>query len=104
MRVCSSCVSWGHFGAHGKQPGHRLGVQEEIMTAADRFWAKVDKSGDCWVWCAGLTDDGYGRFRVSWKPDVRKLAHVFAYELLVGPVLKGKQLDHQCHNRACVNP
>ncbi|MBO0884191.1 MAG: HNH endonuclease [Mycobacterium sp.] len=31
-------------------------------------------------------------------------AHVFAYELLVGPIPTGMQLDHLCRNRSCVNP
>lgn len=31
-------------------------------------------------------------------------AHRFAYELLVGPVPDGLQLDHLCRNRACCNP
>ena len=32
------------------------------------------------------------------------MAHRFAYELLVGPIPVGLQLDHLCRNRACVNP
>ena len=29
-----------------------------------RFFAKVDKTSDCWVWTAGLKD-GYGAFRTK---------------------------------------
>lgn len=32
------------------------------------------------------------------------MAHRFAYEEVVGPIPEGHQLDHTCHNRACVNP
>lgn len=32
------------------------------------------------------------------------VAHRFVYEAMVGPVPEGKQLDHLCRNRACVNP
>lgn len=35
---------------------------------------------------------------------VEKLAHRYAYELLVGAIPDGMQIDHICHNRACVNP
>jgi hypothetical protein len=31
-------------------------------------------------------------------------AHKLAYETLVGPVPSGKELDHLCRNRPCVNP
>jgi len=33
-----------------------------------------------------------------------KLAHVASYELLVGPVPGGRQLDHLCRNKMCINP
>lgn len=67
-----------------------------------RFWEKVDRSGDCWVWTASLVQgSGYGQFRVGDK--VRK-AHVVAYEMMVGPVPDALTLDHVCRNRACVNP
>lgn len=65
-----------------------------------RFWAKVKKTDLCWIW-QGATSAGYGHFSVKNK---RGLAHRFAYELLVGPIPDGLQLDHLCRNRLCVNP
>lgn len=71
------------------------------MTPEDRFWAKVDQSGDCWTW-AGVKDDrGYGRFTVQGR---KVLTHRFAYELLVGPIPDGLVIDHLCRNPRCVNP
>lgn len=32
------------------------------------------------------------------------LAHRVAYEMLVGPIPEGKQLDHLCRQRTCWNP
>lgn len=72
------------------------------MTLADRFWAKVDKSGDCWIWTASRNPKGYGQ--IAMKPGGPKLAHRVAWELLNGPVPDGLQLDHLCRNRLCVNP
>ena len=72
------------------------------MTAEQRFWAKVDRITDdeCWLWTGGTTT-GYGRFRVDRS---LVLAHRYAYELLVGQIPDGLQIDHLCRNRACVNP
>jgi hypothetical protein len=66
-----------------------------------RFWAKVEKTENCWNWTARTTT-GYGVVHgVNGK---KVLAHRFAYELLVGPIPDGMQIDHRCHNRSCVNP
>jgi hypothetical protein len=84
----------------------------------ERFWEKVDRSGGpdaCWPWLAGKNPDtGYGVFHPEHGHSVS--AHRFAYEAEVGPVPKGKVIDHLCHvdlscpggrlcaHRACVNP
>jgi hypothetical protein len=34
-------------------------------TLAERFWEKVDRSGDCWLWTGCRTPDGYGLIRIS---------------------------------------
>lgn len=72
-------------------------------SAEDRFWAKVDSNGlgGCWEWL-GTRSDGYGMFRGA--NGRMGSAYRFAYELLVGPVPKKKELDHLCRNRGCVNP
>ncbi len=71
---------------------------------ADRFWAKVNvgERGDCWEWAASL-NHGYGQFWIieAGRPVA---AHRVAYEMIVGPIPEGLQIDHLCRNRACVNP
>lgn len=67
-----------------------------------RFWSRVDRSGDCWVWTGARTLSGYGRFYIASKPNTA--AHRFSWELLRGAVRDGLQLDHLCRNRLCVNP
>lgn len=74
-----------------------------VGTAEERFWAKVDTSGDCWEWTASKNDDGYGIFRPESKKNMIK-AYQFSYRLLVGEVPEGLELDHRCRNRGCVNP
>lgn len=72
------------------------------LTLEERFWAKVDKSGECWIWTAATYSNGYGHFGVS--ATTGALAHRLSWELLVAPIPEGKMLDHTCHTRACVNP
>lgn len=76
-------------------------------TPEERFWAKVRRSDnlfDCWIWTAALAN-GYGKFAPGSGHRPRLVvAHVYAYELLVGPVPEGLELDHLCRNPACVNP
>jgi hypothetical protein len=62
------------------------------------FWAKVDKSDGCWDWTGYKTATGYGRVQGT------KYAHRVAYELQVGPIPDGLEIDHLCRNRGCVNP
>lgn len=73
-----------------------------------RFWSKVDKSGECWEWTSTTLPGGYGTFRVApqSRPDLQQkaVAHRVAYQLEVGPIPNGLQLDHLCRNRSCVNP
>jgi len=73
----------------------------------ERFWSKVQarKASDlvrshCWIWTANSTPK-YGRF---WLGKAGVLAHRHAYEVLVGPVPKGLQLDHLCRVKLCVRP
>lgn len=76
---------------------------ERVERVTQRFWRFVEKSDRCWRWMGGgiSSAPGYGRFRA-----VNSLvqAHRFSYELLVGPIPDGLELDHLCSNRWCVNP
>lgn len=80
-------------------------MERSCRPIEERFWAKVDQSGDCWLWTASLTEYGYGRLGRGRKGEGYVLAHRFAYGLLVGPIPEGMSLDHRhtCPKR-CVNP
>jgi len=66
-----------------------------------RFWAKVDKSGECWVWTAGTSSLGYGAFKLNGRT---LAAHRFSYENAFGPIPDGLDVLHRCDNRPCVRP
>jgi hypothetical protein len=72
---------------------------------------RVDGSTGCWVWAGRISANGYGT--VYWAENEKRdsaSAHRVVYHLLADRELKvfcgwqGPQIDHQCSNRACVNP
>lgn len=70
------------------------------MSLAEKFWCRVDKSGECWVWTGCKTSKGYGQVRL----DGRNLyAHRVAITL-AGVDPTGMQVDHICRNASCVRP
>jgi hypothetical protein len=72
-----------------------------VDTTQERFWSKVDTSGDCWEWTAGRNNSGYGSFYYTNTPGN---AHRYSYILHRGTVPDGMRVDHLCHNKICVNP
>lgn len=58
--------------------------------------------GPCRIWTAGKNSKGYGTFRVTGQKSP-VLAYHYAWKRAGRSVPKGKQLDHQCHVRACVH-
>lgn len=73
----------------------------ERLEEEERFWLKVDRSGDCWEWLAGKTKDGYGRFWFDGK--MRRATH-FAIRTEGSDVPSGLLVLHHCDNPGCVNP
>jgi hypothetical protein len=67
----------------------------------ERFWPKVDKSGNCWQWIGSIGTGGYGMVNVDGKT---RSAHRVSYSIANGEIPQGVFIDHICHNRACVNP
>lgn len=74
---------------------------ELTLSFEERFWSKVEKTESCWLWIAYLNAKGYGVASVA---GTARLAHRIAYELTVGAVPEGLQLDHLCRTRRCVRP
>lgn len=70
-------------------------------TVEERFWSKVDKTGDCWIWTASCFPTGYGQFNDG-RPGV--YAHRFSYTQAYGEIPKGMHIDHRCSTRNCVRP
>jgi hypothetical protein len=72
-----------------------------IVPEKERFWSKVDKSGECWVWTSATNARGYGAFASA----TGTLAHRYSYEIAHGVgSAAGRLVCHSCDNPPCVNP
>lgn len=86
---------------------HRYGdvhfVKVDVsLSDEDRFWAKVEKTDDCWLWVGYKNKAGYGRIRYEGR---LRVAHEVSWILAGNKVLPEKVLDHfKCYNPACVRP
>lgn len=90
-RFCSRACSNRSTGLAGRVP------------LAKRFWSKVSRGGpdECWEWQGSVQTNGYGR---CWNGSRVTYAHRVAHELSRGAIPEGKDIDHLCRNRRCVNP
>jgi hypothetical protein len=66
----------------------------------------VHTEDGCLLWMGGVDGGGYGMVQVAPAHNgivPRKKVHRVAYELWVGPIPDGLQIDHICHNSSdCV--
>lgn len=66
---------------------------------------RVDPVTGCWRWLGTINQDGYAHVYALGRT---RRAHILFYELFVGPVPEGLDLDHVaargCLYRDCVNP
>jgi hypothetical protein len=60
----------------------------------------VDAESGCWNWTASR-NKGYGQINWGGRP---RGTHRVVYELIVGAIPSGLQIDHLCRNRSCCNP
>lgn len=76
-------------------------------TVFEKFaqWFPEPRDG-CWPWGGPRNNYGYGKIRNSGGAPGEKvfMAHRVAYEVFVGPIPAGLEIDHLCRTRHCVNP
>ena len=75
-------------------------------TDLQRWWAKVDTSGDCWLWTGSLDKGGYGQFDTIADDGkhTNHRAHRWGFIQLVRDLRDEEELDHVCRVHACVRP
>lgn len=65
------------------------------------FHRKIEVTDGCWNWKGSTSKRGYPLYV---KPGHNVGAHRFAYELVMGDIPDGLELDHTCRNTHCVRP
>lgn len=86
----------------------------------ERFWEDVDKDHgwprekhmptNCWLWIGPkqtikqrrVPHRVYGLIHKGGKHGNKMLVHRYAYQLQVGPLIKGQQVRHLCDSPLCV--
>lgn len=58
----------------------------------------------CWLCIVSNNQRGYGRLRLGGRRGNYVTAHRYSYEISVGPIPDGLELDHLCRQPCCVNP
>lgn len=75
-----------------------------LESLPERLQRKITVSENgCWLWFP-VRKDGY---TLAYWEGTRPLGHRLVWELLVGPIGEGMQLDHVkelCESKNCVNP
>lgn len=72
-----------------------------ILSAKDieRFWSKIQKGPDCWIWTGGVFPSGYGKFKVQGK---NRRAHRVAILIATGKWPEWPAIAmHKCDVRLC---
>jgi len=64
-----------------------------------------EPNSGCWLWVGALDPCGYGRITSGPRKNVKEeKAHRVSYRERHGAIPDGKELDHKCRVRCCVNP
>lgn len=91
-----------HYQRWWKRGTLELAPGYEPRTTRERLEAKfVRNESGCWTWTGTHDSNGYGKFSIDGG---MANAHRVVYEMYVGPIPPGLELDHLCRNRGCVNP
>lgn len=73
----------------------------EYAAALQRFWASIERVGECWEWTGTRDEDGYGEAHLR----SRKIrAHRLAWQFVHGEPPGNHHVLHTCDNPPCIRP
>ena len=80
-------------------------MRKPIQPSVKEILKRTKEIDGCWVWQGSLSTNGYSNIR--WKAFHERfktpLGHRMVYMFYNGVIPEGKEIDHKCHNRACLN-
>lgn len=102
----NACVNPSHLilltdGADPRRKLKPLPDAEYRVLLEERVTRNSKRVGECLLWRGRLTYAGYGH--ISVRNDNCNV-HRIAYELWVGPIPDGLEIDHLCFVRHCLEP
>ena len=68
-----------------------------MKTQEEKFYDRINKTDNCWLWIGKFYADGYPRLG-------QHRAHRLSHTLFIGEIPEGYQVRHKCDIPACVNP
>ena len=92
-----------HYTRHRRYGSPTAGPQRR--TVRERIEPRIVKGDGCWAWLGGHDNKGYSVLRVrSGGSERTVLIHREVLSWTLGPLPPYMDVDHVCHNPACVNP
>lgn len=67
----------------------------------ERITSRIDFQDDCWIWTGYHNATGYPYSSLDGRDQP---AYRVVYQMVVGPIPEGLELDHLCNVPSCVNP
>lgn len=96
--IVSSTIDPFRFISHNSGMPKGMTLLERLL----RLTVPEPNTG-CWLWMGAVGHKGYGSIWDGSKGRFVR-AHRVSYELHVGPIPEGLQIDHLCRVRCCINP
>lgn len=107
IKTCSYCqADYQTFDTRQKHCSRACSNRSRKGDVLARLLAKVDRTGECWLWTSAVNNNGYGLICIDGRA---VSAHRVMYALMVGPIPEGDDYHgvcvlHHCDNPRCVNP
>ncbi|MBX9587871.1 MAG: HNH endonuclease [Hyphomonadaceae bacterium] len=78
----------------------------ERFRLVQRLMFGIKLREECWEWTGARLKRGYGSINIRRRQGGRagEVVHRLMYQLFVGGIPPGREIDHLCRNRICCNP
>lgn len=98
LQRSNSMTPFGRLTPNGSSGTER--IKERIL-----YHSIPEPNSGCWLWLGRIKSNGYGTIGIK-KDDEWRTAHAhrISYEIFVGRIPDGLDLDHKCRQRCCINP